>query len=92
MSEQKPYPYHPGDYLYDSWEDAISDCIADAAGDAAVSSYENEGDDFIPYDNFDILENQIIKYLKDAPGLYIFYFRPKKLWRSFLKLFKKKGE
>ena len=76
------------DFVYNNWKDAVTDSLSDAAGDASISSYGDNADDHIPYDNFDILEIQFIKYLKEVPGLHIFYFRPKKLWRNFLKFLK----
>ena len=82
------------DYIYDAWTDAVSDCIADGMADNKTSPYDENSSapDVILEDDFGAVEKQTIKYLKDVPGLYIFYFRPKKLVRSFLKLFKKESD
>ena len=82
------------EFVYDSWIDAVTDCIADGMADNRTEPCG--GNSFVPdvilEDDFGDVEKKTIKYLKGVPGLYIFYFRPKKLVRSFLKLFKKESE
>ena len=78
------------DFIYDTWKDALSDCISEAMADCRTGPYNPDSPepDVILEDAFGDVEKKTILYTQDIPGLYIFYFRPKKLWRSFLKFLK----
>lgn len=84
-------------FVYESWKDAVTDCVADAIGHYAVGPHDPEdwGPDAILEDHFGDLEQKIVANLKEVPGMYIIYTRwPISVWRSFLKALKdeEKGE
>lgn len=86
-------------FVYDGWESAVTDAIAEGMADNITGQphLEDLGPEVILDDDFGDTEKSIVKYLKETPGLYIIYTRwPLRLirmwWRRITYIFRKRGK